>query len=199
MHQNVFHACRASINFPGEHVLAPDPHRVIGREVVIQSAPPLFYTFDFEFNSTLHLFKDSTTSTPITMNNDPSDYTELEVIAMTTLIEESTCQSSMVAITTGVMIAIMVTALLVVSVSVFIHIAVYQFIYKPRMKSKRATEINGDNNQGEGVITTLGGGGAMYDVINTTRTVGKTMEMNENEAYSVPRAGEVELQPNGAD
>ena len=87
------------------------------------------------------------------MNNDPSDYTELEVIAMTTLIEESTCQSSMVAITTGVMIAIMVTALLVVSVSVFIHIAAYQFIYKPRMKSKRATEINGDNNQGEGVIT----------------------------------------------
>ena len=49
------------------------------------------------------------------------------------------------------------------------------------------------------LLYTLGGGGAMYDVINTTRTVGKTMEMNENEAYSVPRAGEVELQPNGAD
>ena len=91
------------------------------------------------------------------------------------------------------MISVVITALLVAGISLAIQIAVYQCVYKPRLRS--FTEISRDHSQREEVIG--GGDATVYDVVD--ERVGTALEMNENEAYSIGgRMGGLELKQNEA-
>ena len=80
------------------------------------------------------------------------------------------CDSCMAtALTTGV-ISVIITGLLVASISVAIHAIVYQRVYKPRLTSI-------------GCHKPKRGGEDCTDVAD--ERVGRTLEMEENEAYSV--------------
>ena len=69
-------------------------------------------------------------------------------------------------------------------ISFVIHIAVYQCFYKPRLRSFTSTAVGGESHdQREGV--TGSEDGIVYDVVN--ESVGTTLEMKENKAYSVDK------------
>ena len=82
------------------------------------------------------------------------------------------------------------------SISFAIHIAVYQCFYKPRLRSSTSTSVGGDShNQREGV--TGSEDGIVYDAVN--ESVGTTLEMKENEAYSFnKRVGGLKMKQNEA-
>ena len=75
------------------------------------------------------------------------------------------------------MVCAVVTALVVAGISVAIHIAVYQCLYKPRLRSSTVTQ--GGTDQRDDVTGAGGGDGIVYDYID--ESIG--CEMDRNEAY----------------
>ena len=136
---------------------------------------------------------DPTTGTaPIAIVTTTDATFEEITMTLTTTGMESSGQCTVTAITTGV-VSVIITALLVAGISLAIQIAVYQCVYKPRLRS--FTEISRDHSQREEVIG--GGDATVYDVVD--ERVGTALEMNENEAYSIGgRMGGLELKQNEA-
>ena len=132
---------------------------------------------------------------PTTITTDTFAGFEKTATTSTTIInKQSICQCTVTAITTGV-ISVIITALIVVGISFAIQISIY---YKPRLRSISATTVTvtgGDHSQREGV--TGSGDAIVYKVVD--EKVGTTLEMKENEAYSVnKKVGGLEMKQNEA-
>ena len=104
--------------------------------------------------------------------------------------KESICQCALIAITTGV-ISVVITAIIVAGIFFAIQISIHRCFYKPKLRSILAatmTATDGDYNQMDAVV---------YEVID--ENMGKTLEMKENEAYSIDeRVGGLNLKQNEA-
>ena len=130
-----------------------------------------------------------------TSNTNPPTNTGFEKTATTstTINKQCICQCRVTAITTGVT-SVIITALIVAGTSFAIQISIYQCFYKPRLRSISVTTVTvtgGDHSQREGV--TGSGDTIVYE------RVGTTLEMKENEAYSVnKRVGGLEMKQNEA-
>ena len=147
----------------------------------------------------VHWHEDSTTvSTSLsntTINPEPNTFEELTTTSTSTIItnEQSMSQRTVIAITTGVVSAI-ITALLVGGICL---IGVYQCLYKPRLRSSTSIAVGGhdeSHRQKEGV--TGSGDAIVYDVVNERPGVAAALEMKENEAYSINKR--VEMRENEA-
>ena len=106
--------------------------------------------------------------------------------------KQSNCsQCAITAITTGA-VSVILTAVLVAGISFAIHIAVYQCFYKPKLMPM-ATAVGGESHNQ--ITRNESEDGIVYDVID--ERVGTTLEMKENEAYSVDqRVGGLKLMRN---
>ena len=92
--------------------------------------------------------------------------------------EDKAC--TLTTLTVGVVSAV-ITALLVAGMSVVIHIAVYQCLYKPRLKS--AVAQGGTYQRGD---VTGGGDAIVYDVID--ERVGTGLKIKQSEAYGITKS-----------
>ena len=106
-------------------------------------------------------------------------------------------QCAVTAITTGA-VSVILTTLLVAGIAFAIHIAVYQCFYKPKLMLTTATAVGSEShNQIMRDDVTGSEDGIVYDVVD--ERVGTTLEMKENEAYSVDqRVGGLKLMLNEA-
>ena len=111
--------------------------------------------------------------------------------------KQSNSQCTVTVITTGA-VSVIFTALLVAGISFTIHISVYQYFYKPKLMPITATAIRGEShNQITRDNVTGSGDGIVYVVAD--ERVGTTLEMKENEAYSVDESvGGLKLMQNEA-
>ena len=104
-------------------------------------------------------------------------------MTLTTKGIESSGQCTATAITTGVVSAI-ITALLVACISLAIQITVYQYVYKPRLRSFTATAaVSGRGHSLQREDATGYHDSVAYDVVGE-RCIETTMEMKRNDAYS---------------
>ena len=132
------------------------------------------------------LIPESTTTeslySTIPLNNNKTDVVSLTTAGSVTVTDKTLCDPCTVtALTVGVVSAV-ITALLVAGISMAIHIAVYQCLYKPRLRSSTVTQ--GGTDQRDDV--TGGGDAIVYDVVD--ERVGTALEMKQNEAYGLARS-----------
>ena len=128
----------------------------------------------------------------ISTNNtttNSANFEELTTTLTSTIItnnkQQSMSQCTAIATTTGVVSAI-IMALVVGGMCLAIHTTVYQYFYKPRLRSSTSAAVGGhdeSHSQREGV--TRSGDAIVYDVVDERPGVGAVLEMRENEAYSV--------------
>ena len=138
-------------------------------------------------------------SSTITLNLPCSTNTNKQSICPVATMTSTTntnkqgiCQCTVTAIITGA-VSVIVTALLVAGLSFVIHISVYQriYIYKSKLMPITATAIDGESHyQRKSVTGSELEDGIVYDIVN--ERVGTTLEMKENEAYSVNKRGRTE-------
>ena len=118
----------------------------------------------------------ATTGVILELHNSTSPTTNSNLESVGATCKDSQCAN--IALTTGV-VSIIVTGLLVASISVAIHIAVYHYVYKPKLRSSApCAGLTDDVDRCDGAT--------VYDVVN--ERIETSLEMKQNEAYGLTRS-----------
>ena len=96
-------------------------------------------------------------------------------ITITNSESETVSESCRVTAVTVGMVSAVVTGLLVAIISVAVHIAVYQYFYKPKLMRLSPVVQDGLGQTGD----------VVYDVVREREVTVRDLEMRQNEAYGL--------------